>query len=95
MAPHNEKRVNKLVDANRDALTGFVFAELSLALTFCKIAKNSSDDVNRQRRSLKIARKAYENAQRYIFDLKIEHPAFDQMVAEAEFLKFELERLGH
>jgi hypothetical protein len=44
-------------------------------------------------RNLKWARRAYSNAVKDMFLLKIDHREFDQITANAERLKFELESL--
>ena len=81
-----------LRSANEAASVAFVSAQLDLALTFCRIARTARPTDHKQR-SLKSARKAYNNALRYMFKLKMSHPEFDQITARAERLKLELESL--
>jgi hypothetical protein len=51
------------------------------------------EDPQRYRFGLMSARQAHAATEEYMWRLKQVHPQFDQMMAQAELLKFELERL--
>jgi hypothetical protein len=91
--PSQASRIARVLGASQDAATALVFADLALGRTFCKLAVTSRDDAQRYRFDLMSARQAHAIAEKYMWRLKQVHPQFDQMMAQSELLKFELERL--
>lgn len=72
----------------------FVRIEIELAITFCKTAL-STDDVEKTRRNLEHARRAYEVAGRFASQLKINGDSFQSRpdVCELTMLFAEVEEL--
>jgi hypothetical protein len=73
-----------------NAKAAFVIAELEIGLTFCKLARSHQNGNQRPTHRIENARKALETAEKYIWDLRMEHSVFDRMTAVAERLRMEL-----
>ena len=69
----------------------FVKAELDAALTFCRLAQQSSE--NRLPRYVRSARRSYDAALKFLFTLDMADKEFDRITAVAERLRFTLEAL--
>ena len=88
-----EERLRQLFKNNQEAASNLVFAELDIGLTFCKLAQRFPVEAEKFERSVGRARNALALAEKYMWRLKMEHPQFDQMMAQVERLKFELDAL--
>jgi hypothetical protein len=84
----------RLADRNRSEGAHFVFAELATGLSICKLLR-INQPAAKEARSWKIARAqiALEVAEDSMWQLGLSHPDFNQMMALAERLKFEVEDL--
>jgi hypothetical protein len=91
--PSQAARIARVLGASQDAATALVFADLALGRTFCKLASTTREDPQGYRFGLMSARQAHAAAEKYMWRLKQVHPQFDQMMAQSELLKFELDRL--
>ena len=91
--PSQAARIARVLGASQDAATALVFADLALGRTFCKLASTSREDAQRYRFGLMSARQAHAAAEKYMWRLKQTRPQLGQMMAQAELLKFELDRL--
>ena len=83
------KRLRRL---NQDAMTKLVFSQLALGLTLCEVASTQPPKI--ADKLLSTARKAYTTAEQFMWRVTLEHPDFDQMTAQAERLRFEIENFG-
>ena len=77
---------------DRNAVTALVFSEIALGTTFCRVAVNFAEE--RRAKALALARRAYDTAVHYMSRVQLEHPEFNQLTAQAERLRFEIESLG-
>jgi hypothetical protein len=68
-----------------------VFARLQIGLTMCRLARTAKDE--KLTRYLNQASKALEDANDIMWKLDMSHPDFDQLTAQCERLKFELDNL--
>ena len=75
-----------------DVMAKFVMVELEVGRTLCSVAKSYKDE-EKFNRAVARARKALENAEKYMWKLRMEHSVFDEMTASAERLRLELEAL--
>lgn len=66
-----------------------VLSSLQFGLTSCKIAGAANGGVE-ESVCLKKATRALEIAEQYMWKLKLSHPDFGQLMAQAERLKFEI-----
>ena len=73
-----------------DAMARFVMVGLDLGRTFCDLARNYKDD-RKSERAIGRAWAALESAEKYMWKLRMEHAVFDEMTAQAERLRLELE----
>jgi hypothetical protein len=73
-----------------DLMAQFVLTELEVGRTFCALA-HSYESAERRKHAIKNAWTALESAEKYMFKLQMEHSVFDEMTAQMERLKFELE----
>ena len=77
-------------EKSRTDAADLVFDEVKAGLSFVRIADS------RRRLNLpslehtELAKRALEVADKYMWNLKMDHPMFDQMMAQIELLKFEL-----
>ena len=78
----------------KDIVTELVFIELRLGLTFCQSAALHRGGGAKCNQALHFARRAHENAVKYMWRVGLDHPAFNQMTAQCERLKFEIEALA-
>ena len=81
-----------------DARCQFVFMELEVGLTFCRLLKRSRSGGLFQgeyyARGEELARRSLSVAEKFMWQLRDRHHDFDQMTAQAERLRFELETLN-
>jgi hypothetical protein len=87
-------RLECLSQRNRDVAVGFVYTELLTGLASCRLLRNRQ--IIPKRRMvwhLEYAKKALQDAEAGMWELNLSHPEFDQMMALAERLRFELESL--
>lgn len=90
---HREARsLKRLSRSNHNATTALVFSEIALGMTFCRVAVNFAEE--RRAKALALARRAYDTAVHYMSRVQLEHPEFNQLTAQAERLRFEIESLG-
>jgi hypothetical protein len=75
-----------------DAMAEFVMIELEFGRTLCKVAANYKNNES-SNAAIARARKALEAAEKYMWNLRMEHTVFDEMTARAERLRLELEAL--
>jgi hypothetical protein len=87
--------LDALKQRSLDAKASFVNAELELGLTFCKLANGRENGNERFAHRIENARKALETAEKYMWDLRMNHSVFDRMTALAERLRFELDILSN
>jgi hypothetical protein len=87
-------RPERLSQRNRDIALGFVYTELLTGLASCRLLRNGQI-IQRTRKAwhLDYAKKALQDAEAGMWELKLSHPEFDQMMALAERLRFELDSL--
>jgi hypothetical protein len=90
-----EERIRFMYEQNQEAATNLVFAELDIGLTFCHMTKSAAAlrDKAKYERNVARAHGALALAEKYMWRLKMRHPQFDQMMAQVERLKFELDSL--
>ena len=88
-----EERLRQLFKNNKEAATNLVFAQLDIGLTFCSLIKKFPTSREKFVRGINRARNSLALAEKYMWRLKMEHPQFDQMMAQVERLKFELDAL--
>jgi hypothetical protein len=89
-----ERHIERLVERNRQLAIKFVLTELTVGLAYCREIRESSlmDRETRAWRMLQ-AGIALTSAETTMWKIKMAHPDFDQMMALAERLKFEVEAL--
>jgi DNA primase len=75
-------------DFNR---ANFVQVEIEVALTYCVMAQERGGA--RRLELIQTARRAYDNAQRHMFDLDMGDKEFQQVAAVAERVRFMLQAL--
>jgi hypothetical protein len=86
--------LERLALRNREVAISFVLVELTTGLSSCQQIRDSkSMTYERKAWHLAHAGKALEIAETAMWKLKMAHPEFDQMMALAERLKFEVQTL--
>jgi hypothetical protein len=88
-----DARVDALKQRSLDATATFVMAEVELGLTFCKLANSREDGREQFAHRIENARKALTTAEKYMWNLRMDHAVFNRMTALAERLRFELDNL--
>jgi hypothetical protein len=88
-----EDRIARAYQDSQQAAINLVFAELALGLTFCKITAHEPRKGEKYNAGLNRARMALNAAEKFMWIVKMRHPEFDQMMAQAERLRFELDML--
>jgi hypothetical protein len=84
----------RLSERSRDVAISFIYTELLTGLSSCRIIRNSQIIPERKKSwHYEYARKALHDAEAAMWRLKLSHPEFDQMMALAERLRFELDSL--
>lgn len=84
--------LERLAKRNREVAVSFVLIELTTGLSSCQQVRNSKT-MTREKKAwhLAHAEKALDIAESAMWKLKMAHPEFDQMMALAERLRFELQ----
>jgi hypothetical protein len=90
--PTQREQIQHLIESSHRNLSLFVSADLALGRTFCKVARLTHNKESRHR-AIASARRAQEVVARYIESMGREDPEYEQMMAEAELLKSEIEAL--
>jgi hypothetical protein len=86
--------LERLQHRNRDVAVGFIYTELLTGLSSCRIIRNSRIIPERKKAwHFEYAKKALQDAESAMWKLRLSHPEFDQMMALAERLRFELNSL--
>ena len=75
---------------SRKAAADLVFAEVNAGLTFVRIAETRHRLNLPSLRHLELAKRGLKIGEKYMWRLEMDHPMFDQMMAQIELLKFEL-----
>ena len=88
-----EDRIARAYQDSQQAAITLIFAELALGLTFCKITSHEPKKDETYNAGLNRARMALNAAEKFMWIVKMRHPEFDQMMEQAERLKFELDVL--
>ena len=88
-----DERIHKALEKSRQAATGLVFAEVTAGLCFCRIARSVPQSDWKYRSGVRNAHTALQMADKYMWKLGLSHPEFDQMMAQTERLKFELDSI--
>jgi Uri superfamily endonuclease len=84
--------LERLAQRNRDVAVGFIYTELASGLLSCRFLRDTQIIPERKRAwHLDYAMKALEHAEAAMWKLKLSHPEFDQMMALAERLRFEVD----
>jgi hypothetical protein len=79
---------------SRDVAVGFVYTELVTGLSSCRLVRESTIIKKRMKAwHLNYAETVLQHAEAGMWKLKLSHPEFDQMMALAERLRFELDAL--
>jgi hypothetical protein len=78
-------------DADRDARRAFLYVQLELARSYCRLAERS--DLAHLPHHLKNARRTYDNVLRHILDADLEGEEFCDITSDAELLKCRLAAL--
>jgi hypothetical protein len=87
-------KLERLSQRNRDVAVGFVYTELLTGLASCRLLRSGLTHAQKRRAwHLEYAKKALHDAEAGMWKLKLSHPEFDQMLALAERLRFEVESL--
>jgi hypothetical protein len=87
-------KLERLSQRNRDVAVGFVYTELLTGLASCRLLRSGLKHAQaRKAWHLEYANKALQDAEAGMWKLKLSHPEFDQMMALAERLRFELDSL--
>jgi hypothetical protein len=89
-------RINleRLSQRNRDIAVSFVYTQLLTGLASCRLLRSGlTHALTRRAWHLEYATKALQDAEAAMWKLKLSHPEFDQMMAIAERLRFELDAL--
>lgn len=71
----------------------FVLAQIHLGLTLCEVAKTKPCTEQRRARALKLGQAALDSADKFMWKLGLRHPQFDEMMAQTERLRFELDTI--
>jgi EAL domain-containing protein (putative c-di-GMP-specific phosphodiesterase class I) len=89
-----ERHVAQLTERSRQVAVDFVLVELTAGLTRCRQVRQSQA-MSEEKKAWHIAqaRLALEVAESTMWKLGLTHPEFDQMMAPAERLRFELDGL--
>ena len=87
--------LERLSHRNREVAVNFVHVELQTGLSSCRFVRHSQYMTEERRNwHLEFGRKALAHAEGAMWKLKMTHPDFDQLMAMAERLKFELSNLS-
>ena len=86
--------LERLSARNQEVAIGFVLVELMTGLSSCRQLRDRKIMSQRKKTwHLDHAKRALEVAESRMWKLKIAHPEFDQMMALAERLRFELDAI--
>lgn len=88
-----EDRIARVYQDGQQAAINLIFAELALGLTFCETTSHDPKKGEKFNAGLNRARMVLNAAEKFMWIVKMRHPEFDQMMAQAERLKFELDVL--
>lgn len=89
-----ERHLARLSERSRQVAIAFIFVELT-GLTRChQVRESSSMSEGKKAWHITQARLALQVAESSMWKMKMAHPEFDQMMALAERLKFELDDIG-
>jgi len=89
-----EMHIEKLRKQNEAAAIELVFSQLTVGITSCRIARTRRYNLGLDDTlAVRQAEKALAVAEKFVWKFKLKHPEFDQMIALAERLRFELEAL--
>jgi hypothetical protein len=92
MSPHElEQRIQRLRESSETAAIELLFAELTVGITNCQLARKLESINMDASESLMRAEMALRLTEKYVWKFKMKHPEFDQMIALAERLRFELD----
>jgi hypothetical protein len=92
--PIDDQRILALWRRHRELGCEFVFAELELGLTFCQILRSLRVHAGPDyENAVQLAELALATAEKFMWSLRDQHYEFDQMTAQAERLRFELDAL--
>jgi hypothetical protein len=89
-----ERHIARLLESNRQTAVDFVLTELTVGLAYCRQIRESSL-MNKESRAWRMLQAgiALKSAETTMWKTKMAHPDFDQMMALAERLKFEIDAL--
>jgi hypothetical protein len=98
-APHGpiksealQANLKRLSQRNRDIAVSYIYTELLTGLLSCRFIRNTEIIPDAKKTwHLEYARKALEHAETAMWKLQLSHPEFDQMMAHAERLRFEVD----
>ena len=91
-----EVRIKRLLQESTSTAISFVFSQLTVGITACKLARQCRSDLGLDNTfALRRAEMALHTADRFMWNFKLQHREFDQMTALAERLRFELDALKH
>ena len=85
-------RLERLAQNHRDVTVKYIYTELLSGLLSCRLLR-TTEIIPEPKKAwhMEYAQNALEHAEAAMWRLKLSHPEFDQMMAHAERLKFELE----
>jgi hypothetical protein len=86
------EREKQSLEQTRKSITELLLVRLELGITMCRLAKTAED--GRFSTYLRQASKVLKIADKIMWRLDLNHPNFDQVTAQYERLKFELDSLG-
>ena len=86
------EQIERIIASSNRNLSLLVSADLALGRTFCKVARLAHNKESRDR-AIASARRAQEAVARYIESMGRDHPEYEQMLAQAELLKSEIDAL--
>jgi hypothetical protein len=85
------ERVQELLLASQDIRVQYVFTEIAAGRILCESALLRRG--KGKQRLLSLASKAHHEANRLMWKIPLGHPAFNEIMVQAERLRFELEAL--
>jgi hypothetical protein len=88
-----ELHIARLLERNRKLAVDFVLTELTVGLRCCRQIRERSMNEEQKAWHAVQAKLALQVAETTMWRMKLKHPEFDQMMALAERLKFEIEAL--
>jgi hypothetical protein len=89
-----QANLERLLHRSREVAISFVFIEMMTGLSSCQLIRNSRMMTELEKAwHLAYACKALEVAEAVMWRIEMVHPEFDQMMALAERLKFEVQAL--